>query len=269
MSSATTPATPSSESFPAELADDGAAIRVSILSAQRRDHRFYLTLAISAALMVFLGFSQTYYLKPIQSSGALPQSPKLTVLIHIHGFVYTLYVLFFVCQTALISRGKRALHMLLGWASVVFIPTMVVLGTTAVFWGARMGHKQNWPDVESAALVNVANIYFFAVLAGLGIILRRRPEAHRRLMSLSFVTLLPPALARPPLATLGPPAIVLAILGFTLAGPIYDLINRRRIHPVYAIAVPLLLIMGPPARVALASAPAWHHFVHWMISLLS
>ena len=266
MSTAATPATPTHGIRSIQAADDGAAVRASILFAQRRDHRFYLTLAILAAFMIFLGFSQTYYFKPLQSVALLPPSPKLTLLLHIHGFVYTLYVLFYLCQVALISRGRRALHMTLGWASLVLIPAMVVLGTAAVFWGAKMGHKQNWPDIESAALVNVANIYSFALLASLGILLRRRPESHRRLMSLSFITLLPPALARPPLATLGARAIVISIIAFLLAGPIYDLITRRRIHPVYAIAVPLSILTGPPARVALASAPAWHHFVHWMMA---
>jgi hypothetical protein len=246
--------------------DGGAITRARILQTQRRDHRFFLTLAVLAAIAIFVGFSATYYLKPLQGLGALPPSPKLPALLHIHGAVFTLYVFFFLFQTALISRGRRALHMTLGWASVVFIPTMVVLGTMVSFYGARMGHKQNWPDYESAALVNVASIYVFAAIAIAGILLRKKPEAHRRLMSLSFMTLLPPALARSPLVLLGPAAVFIGIFAFFLAGPIYDLITRRRIHPAYIFGVLFLIAAGPPARLALGATPAWHHFVHWAIN---
>jgi hypothetical protein len=258
MSSVTTPE--------AQPVSGGAAITAPISSNRRRDHLFYMTLAVLAALMIFWGFSQTYYLKPLQSLGVLPESPKLTVLLHVHAAVFTLYVLLYLCQTALILRGRRALHMALGWASVVLIPAMVVLGTIAVFWGAKMGHKQNWPDAESAALVNIVAVYLFALLAGAGILLRKRPEAHRRLMSLSFVTLLPPAIARSPIVTLGPPAVIFAIFAFLLAGPIYDLITRRRVHLAYIPGVVLFTIAGPPARVALGSTLAWRHFVHWVVA---
>jgi hypothetical protein len=247
-------------------ADGNEENRARTLAKRRRDHRFFLTLAVLAAIMIFVGFSATYYLKPLQRLGALPASPQLTILIHVHGAVFTLYVFFYLVQTALISRGRRSLHMTLGWASVVFIPAMVVLGTMASFYGAKMGHKQNWPDAESAALVNVASVYVFAAIATAGILLRKRPEAHRRLTSLSFMALLPPALARPPLAMLGPPAIVAAIFAFVLAGPVYDLITRRRIHPAYVFGVLFFTAAGVQTRLAIGATPAWHNFVHWVIS---
>ncbi len=244
--------------------DSGAAIRAKILSRQRRDRRFFLTLAISAALMIVWGFSTTYYLKPLQSVGALPHSPQLALLVHIHGAVFTLYVLFYVSQTALIAQGRRALHMALGWASLVFIPVLVVLATLTALYGARMGHKQIWPDAERAALVNLAPVYPFAILACAGILLRKRPEAHRRLMSLSFMTLLPPAIARTHLGALGPQAVTIAIFAFILAGPIYDLVTRHRIHPAYVLGVLLFFTTPPPVMVALGSTPAWHRCVHWL-----
>ncbi len=244
--------------------DPGAQIRAKIMSGQRRDRRFFLTLAILAAFMVFWGFSGTYYFKPLKAVGALPQSPKLALLVHIHGAAFTLYVLFYVFQTALISQGRRALHMALGWASLVLIPALIVLATSTALYCAKMGHKQIWPDAEIAALVNLAPVYPFAVLASAGVLLRKKPEAHRRLMSLSFMTLLPPAIARTHLGALGPQAVTIAIFAFILAGPLYDLVTRRRIHPAYLFGVLLFLTTPPPMMVALGSTPAWHHFVHWV-----
>ncbi|RXH54452.1 hypothetical protein GRAN_4748 [Granulicella sibirica] len=85
-------------------------------------------------------------------------------------------------------------------------------------------------------------------------------------MSLSFMTLLPPALARPTLASLlGPAGVVAAIFAFILAGSVYDLVTRRRIHPAYILGVIFFIIAGPPVRLAIGATPAWHHFVHWAI----
>ena len=74
--------------------DKGTEIRIKILSRQRRDHRFYLIFAILAAIAVFAGYSQSYYLKPVQSLGVLPASPQLIALVHIHAAIFSLYVLF-------------------------------------------------------------------------------------------------------------------------------------------------------------------------------
>jgi hypothetical protein len=254
------------ESLLVETVDSKSETLAGILSRKRRDHRFCLVLATLAAITIFSGFSATYYLKPLRGLVPLPASSQLPMVIHLHGAVFTLYVLFYLFQTALISRGQRALHMTLGWVSIALIPAMVVLGTMAAFWGASMGHMQNWPDLESAAMVNVMSVFVFAVIATVGILLRKKPEAHKRLMSLSFMTLLPPALARPTLASLlGPAGVVAAIFAFILAGSVYDLITRRRIHPAYILGVIFFIIAGPPVRLAIGATPAWHHFVHWAI----
>ncbi len=41
-----------------------------------------------------------------------------------------------------------------------------------------------WSDVETAALVNIVDVYIFAILAGAGLHLRRSFEAHWRMMPL-------------------------------------------------------------------------------------
>ncbi|WP_128915332.1 MULTISPECIES: hypothetical protein [Acidobacteriaceae] len=153
------------ESSLVETVDNKSETLAEILSRKRRDHRFFLVLATLAAITIFSGFSATYYLKPLRGLVPRPASSQLPMVIHLHGAVFTLYVLFYLFQTALISRGQRALHMTLGWVSIALIPAMVVLGTMAAFRGASVGHMQNWPDLESAAMVNVMSVFVFAVIA--------------------------------------------------------------------------------------------------------
>jgi len=59
----------------------------------------------------------------------------------------------------------------------------------------------------------------------------------------------------------------LEILAFFFAGPIYDLVTPRRIHPVYRWAVPSMLILGPltPLMTIAARTSAWHNFTDWLI----
>ena len=238
----------------------GEQPRSSIQAAQRRDHRFFMTMTILAAAWVFVGYSQTYYLK------AWVPSPQLATLIHIHAAVFTTYLLLYILQTALVSMRRTALHMTLGWASVVLIPIMALLGTAAVFWSAKQGHKIVWPDVEIAAAVNLGDGYTFDVLAAAGILLRKKPQAHKRLMLTSlYGGLIPPAMERTPLHNFGGLAIFPTIFAFLLAGPVYDLITRRRIHPAYLWSLFFIVAFFVPTRLAIGHTQAWHHFVDWVI----
>jgi len=248
-----------SEDRPASLLK-GEQIGNSIQSALSRDHRFFLTMAIIAAAWVFVGYSRTYYLK------AWIPSPQLATLIHVHAAVFTTYLVLYILQTALVSVRRTGLHMALGWASVVLIPAMVLLGTAAVFWSAKQGHKIVWPDVEIAAAVNLGDGYTFAALAAAGILLRKKPQAHKRLMLTSlYGGLIPPAIERTSLHDFGGPVIYGTIFAFLLAGPVYDLITRRRIHVAYLWSLFFIVAFFVPTRIAIGSTSVWHHFVDWVI----
>jgi hypothetical protein len=238
-----------------------ADIRDRILSNQRRDHGFFLTMAILSAALVFAGYAQTYYLKPFGYT-----SPQLSTLIHIHAAVFTAYLAFYVLQTALVSGGRRVLHMTLGWASVVFIPVMATLGTAAVFWGAKLGHKLQWPDVETTVAFNLPDVWVFTILATAGVLLRKRPETHRRLMLMALVGgLVPAAISRIQAVRHTPLGIGGAVVAFILVGPLYDLVTRRRIHPAYVWSFLFQVTIMPPTRLAIAHTATWHHFVDWVI----
>jgi hypothetical protein len=213
-----------------------------------------------AAAWVFVGYSRTYYLK------AWIPSPQLATLIHVHAAVFTTYLILYILQTALVSVRRTGLHMTLGWASVVLIPAMVLLGTAAVFWSAKQGHKIVWPDVEIAAAVNLGDGYTFAALAAAGILLRKKPQAHKRLMLTSlYGGLIPPAIERTSLHDFGGPAVYGTIFAFLLAGPVYDLITRRRIHVAYLWSLFFIVAFFVPTRIAIGSTSVWHHFVDWVI----
>ena len=55
-------------------------------------------------------------------------------------------------------------------------------------------------------------------------------------------------------------------LALLFAGPIYDFIVRRRVHPAYIWGCLFALATFVPIRIALASTPAWHHPAKWLVS---
>src|ERR1700691_2519800 len=89
----------------------GEQLRNSIQPAQRRDHRFFLIMAILVVTTVFVGFFPTYFQKPLERVIPLAPSPTLATIIHIHAVVMIAFFLFYLLQTALISVNRKALHM--------------------------------------------------------------------------------------------------------------------------------------------------------------
>src|SRR5688572_432264 len=79
------------------------------------DRMFYTTMAVAMAATVFVGFSSSYYLRFFDTG---PQSTvsggPFTTLVHVHGALFTAWVLLFVLQTALVASRRVAVHRRLG-----------------------------------------------------------------------------------------------------------------------------------------------------------
>ena len=109
-----------------------------------RGHIFYGASALALAVSVLVGFSRTYYLK---SFFGTPQLPTLT---HIHAAVFTLWTLFFVGQTLLVSAGRTDIHRRIGWTGSVFALGIAVLGGVMTFHSVRAGLRK-WAAAHGVA----------------------------------------------------------------------------------------------------------------------
>src|SRR4029450_3359149 len=83
-----------------------AAIDRPLPEALRAPRRggFFVGMAVAAALTVFLGFARTYYLK-----SAFP-TPAFPLLFHVHGALFTAWMLLVVLQASLAASRRIALH---------------------------------------------------------------------------------------------------------------------------------------------------------------
>src|SRR5262249_16855541 len=145
-------------------------------------------------LLVFAGFARTYYLKIY--TGAPPLSP----LLHLHGIVFTSWILLFVLQTTLVAAHRVHTHRRLGLATLPLAAAMIFVGVVTVTTGLRLGHNASGaPDSVAFLAVPLGDMLIFAILIGFGVYYRQRKDVHKRLMLLATLSLLTAPLGRLPM----------------------------------------------------------------------
>jgi len=90
---------------------DIAGVVNPVETARRRSRpdRFFAVMSVIIALPVFAGFSRTYFLK------GLFGAQTLTPFFHLHGVVFTSWILLFVIRSALVRAGRTDIYRRLEW----------------------------------------------------------------------------------------------------------------------------------------------------------
>src|SRR6266542_4810559 len=92
------------------------------LVRKRRERLFYIGMSIAVVITVFAGFSRTYYLRPYFNSA------PLMPLLHLHGLVFSSWLLLFVTQTTLVAAHRTDIHRRLGILAGVIATLMILIG---------------------------------------------------------------------------------------------------------------------------------------------
>jgi hypothetical protein len=141
---------------------------------------------------------------------------------------------------------------------------ILVVGVIAAIEAARAGRAPVGLPPLSFLIIPIGDILIFAALVGAALYYRRRPELHKRLMLVATIALLPPGIARWPIASMGTPLVFFGLTDLILLGSIvYDHAKTRRLNPAFFWAG-LLLIASHPLRLMLADTPAWLRIAHWL-----
>jgi hypothetical protein len=215
-------------------------------------------MAIAMALTVLAGFASTYYLRFLTGGPDTTLTGRpFTPLVHVHGALFTGWILLFIIQTALVASRRVAVHRRLGVAGAVLAAAMLVAGTTLAITTAAGGGAPPGADPLAFLAIPIFDMVLFATFVTSALVLRHDRETHKRLMLLAYVSILVAAVARlPGVLPLGPPAFFgLAFLFVVLAG-IYDFVSRRRVHRAYLWGGAIILI-SVPLRLAISGTGAW------------
>ena len=236
---------------PAPLAAAGPS--VSDAADRRRDHLFFSGMAIAIAGVVFAGFAPTYFMR------SYFHGPELTPLRMVHGAVFTAWIALFVAQNLLVTAGRTRVHRRLGVAGAVLAAAMVVVGSMLAVQAAAAGRVPPGNPMSPRAflVIPLFDLATFAPLIACGIFLRRRPQAHKRLMLLATISILAAAFGRlPPAQSYGPLFFLGMVDLLVLAGVAYDLVARRKVHPAYLWGGAFIFAMQP-LRMVVAGTAAW------------
>jgi hypothetical protein len=224
---------------------------------------------MAAAIVVtaLAGFARTYFLRPLLPVLA-PAPMALTPLIHVHGLLFTGWVLLLLVQVRLVAAKRITSHRRLGVAGAAMAGLMVVVGTLTALYGVVRGVAPFGIDPRRFLIVPLFSILLFVVFVVAGVRARRDPQSHKRLMLLATIAVLPPAIARWVLLLgLGPP-VVFAVATLLLVPIVaWDLKTRQRLHPV-TLWGGLLLVVSGPLRLALAQTDGWLVLSNWMVGLV-
>jgi hypothetical protein len=230
----------------------------------RYDHVFFQVMVALLTVTMVVGFAKTYFLAGVFGA----KLPNL--LIHIHGAVFACWFLLLLIQSALASAHRVDLHRKLGIAGVVVACLMLPLGILATSEFLIRESAQRW--ILLAAVMPVAELGIFSVLAAAAFILRKQPAFHKRLILLATIGLMGAAVGRIqflPFWQFHGVAAIRLVWAYTYVFIVllaaYDLWSTRRVNratvwgSVFIIAVQQAILM------VWTTAP-WHAFIGWMQS---
>ena len=229
---------------------------------RQSDRRLFAAVALLFPIIILIGFARTYYLKAVFGTPAVP-----SMLVHVHGLVMTAWVFYFIAQVWLIRSKRARVHMRAGTLGIALAIVVLVVGFFTAA-GAAFGSASAPPDIPplSFMIVPMTDLLMFALLFGGAIYYRKRPAHHKRLMLLTVINFLPPAIARIPIESLqsfgplfffGVPTVM--VIGLL----VYDTWRNRKLDRVFLIGS-IILIASYPLRLMMMTTNAWMSFAAWI-----
>jgi hypothetical protein len=228
---------------------------------------FFVVMAAAVAVAVAVGFGPTFYLR-----GTFNPDKDLSMLLRVHGFALSAWIVLFLVQTILIVRRSPTLHRRLGWVMTALATSIVVLMGAAIVEQLRRV-PQTLPAPFALAF-GMFDIIVFATLVGGAIYWRKRPDWHKRLMLSATILLVEAAVVRI-VAFHGihePRYLMLSqyssALLFFIPCFAYDWATRRRLHPANIVGLTLIM-MDQIVQPIVLSWPAWTNFANTLQRLVT
>lgn len=174
---------------------------------------FHFGMTLVMAFFVFAGFGMTYWFP--MATGTLRPAPPV---VHVHGVVFSAWMVLLVVQSALVNARNVALHRSLGLFGIALATAVLFMGATITLLGLRGSVSRGSPsaDFADAMYLSFMAIAGFGLLFTLAIRQVKRPEIHRQLILFSVLPLMPPGVNRFYMVPFQLPAIPVLPLYLTL-----------------------------------------------------
>jgi hypothetical protein len=201
------------------------------------DRAFFLFMGLAIVAENVLGFTRVF-LKTDQAQELHSDWVK------IHALAFAGWLLLFVLQASLIASGRPDIHRRVGIGGIALACLMV--GLTIISGISSYLHNPQRTAIEHVMVditVHVA-VFIFAGFVIAGILLRNKPEFHKRLMLMATMAV---GLRWPPyivhlLFGVTLPAYFEQI-GYVLAAILFEGLVYRRVNPVFIWGLAVFMIV--------------------------
>jgi hypothetical protein len=201
----------------------------------RRRGNFPLLMALAISGIVVYGFSFTLVDNLIH-----PPYPRPAIL-HIHAVIFAAWLLLFITQVTLVRAGQVAWHRRLGMLGLGLGAVMPFVGVATAIAMTRLRVAHGEAEAAASFLIPCWDMVGFTTTFVLAVRWRRRPELHRRLMFMATAVLTAAAWGR--MSFLDHAQWFYAGVDLLIAiAALRDLVVERRIHRVYLVGLPALMI---------------------------
>ena len=218
------------------------------------DNWFYLCFSCLVAAVVVYGFSETIGANLLRA--AIPRP----LILWVHAFVFSGWVVLFIVQTALIRTRQVRWHRRVGVVVMLLGATIPVIGVATSLEMTRFDVDHGFFDaVEGAAFLSIPfnDVIFFTGALAAAFWWRRRPEVHRRMTLLATCLLTPAAFARFPFITITALRWYPGVDALLLIAAARDIWAEGHLHSSYVISLPLVASGQIAAMWLYLARPTW------------
>src|SRR3954468_9508851 len=235
------------------------ARRRRFIAFHKWDRNFFLGFLAFCWLGVLMGFQPA-----VAKRLAGHADYAAPLILQIHALAFSAWMILLTTQIALIRTRRPHIHMKLGIVAVALIPVMALSGFFSEVYSQRFRTAE--PDERAFFIIAIFYVIAFTPRASSAMVVRKTPAAHKRLILLATTIIVGAAYGRwwgTGLYNLfgdgygGMLVYTYAGTNLILMGALgYDLWSRGRLHKIYEIGVPLILL-GEIATTIIYHSPRW------------
>jgi hypothetical protein len=157
-----------------------------------KQYKYLGYMSLLLLVLVIAGFYKSDY-------GLFPNfNSSITVPMHFHAFVMSLYVILLVMQPFLIFYKKFEAHRFLGKVSYVLVPVIIFSFLTMIHkeYNDKLLHQITKADFIEFTFLNIGKLSLFAAFYLLAIIHRKTTTLHMRYIIATALVFVEPSVAR-------------------------------------------------------------------------
>lgn len=230
----------------------------SARQSPRKLHGYFITFTVIFACIVLTGFSRTFFIPVARGTFSRP------LVVHVHGALFFAWTALLVTQVLLAATKRLRAHRKVGSVARWLVLPMIILGTIVAARDTVHDFKAGDGDgALSFFYGELADLAMFGLLAGGAMLLRDKPEYHKRWVILGSLGLIGAAIGRiPEISAFG----LYIFLGLIASVAAYDLASRRYIHPATVLGTAVLLLLGLSEE-RIGSTTLWLQTAHYLLQV--